>query len=82
MYPFLVVPKGGRMLNAIQNPAPKRRRAVTKHPVKLTALLYLKDALLDEQYEICPDLVAIAQEFGAAEFEIRDLLEDPRRRHG
>ncbi len=70
------------MLNAIQNPAPKKRRAVGKHPVKLTALLYLKDALLDEQYEVCGELVAIAKEFGAAEFEVRDLLEDPRRRPG
>ncbi len=49
------------------------------HPVKLTALLYLKQALLKEQYEMCPDLIAIAREFGAKEVEIQNLLEDPRR---
>jgi hypothetical protein len=55
---------------------------VVKHPVKLTALLYLKEALLKQQYEICPELIAVAKEFGAAEAEIRALLEDPRRRPG
>ena len=29
------------------------------HPVKLTALLYLKQALQKEQYEMCSDLIAI-----------------------
>ena len=71
------------MLNIVQNPVPKGRRAAgVKHPVKLTALLYLKEALLDEQYEICQEIVDTAKEFGAAEYEIRDLLEDPRRRPG
>lgn len=49
------------------------------HPVKLTALLYLKQALQKEQYEMCSDLIAIAKEFGAKEVEIENLLEDPRR---
>ena len=49
------------------------------HPVKLTALLYFKQALMKEQYELCPDLIAIAREFGAKEVEIQNLLEDPRR---
>ena len=52
---------------------------VRRDPVKLTALLYLKEALLKEQYEICSDLITVAREFGAARFEIEDLLEDPRR---
>lgn len=52
---------------------------IKKHPVKLTALLYLKQALLEEQYEICSDLIAIAKEFGARDAEIYSLLEDPRR---
>ena len=50
------------------------------HPVKLTALLYLKQALMEERYEICSDLIAIAKEFGASVIEIRNLLEDPRRK--
>ena len=56
-----------------------RRTAVKKHPVKLTALLYLKEALVKERYEECPGLIVIASEFGASPFEVADLLEDPRR---
>jgi len=66
------------MLRTVEYPKPKGRLAV-KHPVKLTALLYLKEALLRENYEICAEVIATAKEFGAAEFEIRYLLEDPRR---
>jgi hypothetical protein len=66
------------MLRTIDYPKFRRRRAAG-HPVKLTALLYLKEALLRENYEICADVIATAKEFGAADFEVRDLLEDPRR---
>ncbi len=66
------------MIRTVEFPRPRRRRIV-KHPVKLTALLYLKEALLRENYEVCPEVIAIAKEFGAADFEIQDLLEDPRR---
>ena len=56
-----------------------RRTRQSRHPLKLTALLYLKESLIREQYEKCAEIVALAQEFGAAPFEIQDLLEDPRR---
>ena len=49
------------------------------HPVRLTSLLFLKEALLEENYEMCADLIAIAKEFGAKDFEIQNLLEDARR---
>lgn len=52
---------------------------ITRHPVKLTALLYLREALLEERYEDCAQMIAIAQEFGAAPVEIKFLLEDARR---
>ena len=52
---------------------------VRRNPVKLTALLYLKAALLQERYEECPEFVRVAREFGAQEREIEELLEDPRR---
>jgi hypothetical protein len=55
-------------------------RLLRRHPVKLTALLYLKEALLEEHYELCSDLIAITKEFGASELEIKNLLEDPRRK--
>ncbi len=50
-----------------------------KHPVKLTALLYLREALLGQRYEECPAIIKIAKEYGAVDFEIQDLLEDQRR---
>ena len=56
-----------------------RRTRRSRHPVKLTALLYLKEALIREQYEKCAEIVEAAREFGAQPFEIQDLLEDPRR---
>ena len=52
---------------------------VRRHPVKLTALLYLREALRARRYEVCPEFVAVAREFGAKEREIEELLEDPRR---
>ena len=64
-------------LNAIRGPGISR---IKKNPVKLTALLYLREALLEERYEECADFITIAREFGANEFEIQYLLEDPRRR--
>lgn len=52
----------------------------TGHPVKVSALWALKDALLQEKYEECHQIIAIAKEFGAEEREIYYLLEDPRRK--
>ncbi len=57
----------------------QKRQPLVKHPVKLTALLYLKEAIEIERYEQCQDLITIAKEFGAIDREIQDLLEDPRR---
>ena len=56
------------------------RRRTSKHPVKLTALLYLREALLEEVYEECAQAIEIAKEFGAEGFEVQNILEDPRRR--
>ena len=71
------------MLKTTISNAPEHRRTATmKHPVKLTALLYLKEALIREQYEKCTEIIAVAKEFGAKTFEIQDLLEDLRRSPG
>ena len=70
------------MLKTIQNPGGQSRRPVLKHPVKLTALFYLREALLKEKYEDCAGIIAVAKEFGASDFEVQDLLEDPRRTPG
>jgi len=66
------------MIKTMPNAGGCRTRR-SNHPVKLTALLYLKEALLREQYEKCAEIVASAKEFGALPYEIQDLLEDPRR---
>ena len=58
----------------------KRFWGLRRHPVKLTALLYLREALLEERYEDCAFAIAVAHEFGAQPIEIYYLLEDPRRR--
>ena len=58
---------------------PGTRTRTSLHPLKVTALWYLKEALIREQYEKCAEIIASAKEFGAEDFEIRDLLEDPRR---
>jgi len=50
------------------------------HPVMLTALLYLHEALRAENYEICAMCIQIAREFGAAESAIRTTLENPFRK--
>jgi hypothetical protein len=52
---------------------------IKKDPVKLTALLYLREALLDEKYEECDQFIEVAKEFGAQAFEVQALLEEPRR---
>ncbi len=52
---------------------------VEKNPVKLTALLYLKEALRSQRYEQCTEFIAVAREFGAKSEEIQELLEDSRR---
>ena len=60
----------------------KHRIPMNRNPIKLTALLYLREALLDERYEECAEFIAIAGEFGANPNAIRNLLEDPRRLPG
>ena len=52
---------------------------VRRDPVKLTALLYLKEALRKERYEECSESIRVAKEFGAQDREVEELLEDPRR---
>ena len=44
------------------------------HPIGLTALVYLKEALRNERYEDCQVAVETALEFGAQEWEIKNIL--------
>ena len=50
-----------------------------RRPFKLTALLYLREALRTERYEQCAQFIQVAKEFGAQDREINELLEDVRR---
>ena len=52
---------------------------VKKDPVNLTALLYLREALLKERYEQAAGFITVARECGAQAREIEELLEDARR---
>lgn len=42
--------------------------------LKATALIYLRDALLGERYEDCPELIRAAKGFGADSMEIRTVI--------
>ena len=66
-------------MDALQKASIPRPSRAVRHPVRLTALLYLSEALRSERYEECTEIVQVAQEFGATQNEIRSLLEDPRR---
>ncbi len=42
--------------------------------LKLSALLYLKEALEEQKYELCADLVQIAQQFGATQGDVTQVI--------
>jgi len=66
-------------MNPVLEEILSRRRRRVRNPIKLTALVYLREALNQERYEECPEIIRIAKEFGAQNDEIKLLLEDPRR---
>ena len=67
------------MEQAIRNGGAPPERGAFDTPLKMTALIYLREALLKEEYEKCPVIVEFAGSFGARETEIKDILENPRR---
>lgn len=67
------------MIKVRKNAGEGKRAVAQKHPLQITALLYLKEALLKEQYEVCADIIETAKEYGATESQVRYLLEDTRR---
>lgn len=44
--------------------------------LKVTALLYLKEALVNQEYEQCPVLIKTAQRFGAGKQDIRKVIDE------
>jgi hypothetical protein len=82
---FFIAPKRGltreesEMQNVNKNGEYRFHYRPRKNPLKLTALFYLKEALAQERYEKCQEIIILAKRFGAKEYEIDALLEDPRR---
>jgi len=46
----------------------------TEQLLKLTALLYLKEALVNQEFETCPELIETAKKAGAEQEEISTIL--------
>ena len=44
--------------------------------LKVTALLYLKEALITQQYETCPELIEAAKNYGADQNDISAVIAD------
>lgn len=44
--------------------------------VKVTALLYLKEALVNQEYETCPDLIDTARKLGVDPGDISALIKE------
>ena len=72
--------EGGNPMKAVETRAsPAAEVRTARHPVRLTALLYLREALRSERYEECAQFALTAREFGASQREVEELLEDARR---
>ena len=56
--------------NALLNPQP-----ISADPIlRLTALLYLKEALINQKYEVCPELIDTAKNLGADQGDISAVI--------
>ena len=54
--------------------SPKQKELRTEDMLKLTALLYFREALIKEQFEDCAELVRTAKEYGADSRHIRAVI--------
>ena len=52
----------------------KNETVVPDEILKVTSLIYLKDALINEKYEDCKELVRAARKFGAQQRDVRRVL--------
>ena len=55
-------------------PLKKIEKKTIDHPTKTTALQYILEALRNEEYEVLPEMLQIAREFGAQNSEIWHVL--------
>ncbi len=61
------------MNNAVENNRPSEL-VVYDRVLKATSLLYFKDALLNQRYEDCAELIRAAKSFGAQPGEISRII--------
>ena len=58
----------------------ERNKPVARNEVlKVTSLLYFKEALFNEEYEDCKELIRIAKRFGARQDDIRRVIAESNR---
>ena len=62
-----------------ENTAFKNKPIARDEVLKTTSLLYFKEALFNEEYEDCKELVWIAKRFGARKDDIRKVIADSNR---
>jgi len=68
--------------NVLFNNEQNKPLAADVEALKLTALLYVKEALQKEQFEDCQRLIAKAKGFGAQQPEISEVIEEYTRGGG
>ena len=52
-----------------------QQQALEKSEVlKVTALVYFQEALQNQEYEACPKLIGLAQQYGADKSEIDEII--------
>jgi len=52
----------------------QKKPAAPNEILKVTALIYLEDALEKEEFEQCPELIQKAQYFGAGRGDVQKIL--------
>jgi len=52
----------------------QKKPAAPNEALKATALIYLKDALVKEEFEQCPQLIQKAQYFGAGKHDVQVVI--------
>ena len=62
-----------------ENIAFKNKPLARDEVLKVTSLLYFKEALFNEEYEDCKELIRIAKRFGARQTDIRRVIAESNR---
>ena len=63
------------MNNLLTTPQGEEQENGLNQPLKVTSLLYLKEALNAEAYEKCAEILGVAKEFGVPQEEITKAVQ-------